>query len=114
MTTLHKARFYEPLPEGKVLCTLCPHDCRIPEGGRGVCAVRYNVGGRLYTLVYDRVVARWPVSAWGEPRPEQTATSALWRSFASRSRKRGRGCWWGACTTGGMSQSTEVSRDARV
>jgi pyruvate formate lyase activating enzyme len=32
--------------------------CRIPEGGRGGCAVRYNVGGRLYTLVYDRVVAR--------------------------------------------------------
>jgi len=58
MTVPHEARFYEPLPGGKVLCTLCPHDCRIPDGGRGVCAVRYNVGGRLYTLVYDRVVAR--------------------------------------------------------
>ena len=58
MSTLHEARFYEPLPDRKVLCTLCPHDCRIPDGGRGVCAVRYNVGGKLYTLVYDKVVAR--------------------------------------------------------
>jgi hypothetical protein len=30
MTPVHEARFYEPLPDKKVLCTLCPHDCRIP------------------------------------------------------------------------------------
>ncbi len=58
MSALHEARFYEPLADRKVLCTLCPHDCRIPDGGRGVCAVRYNVGGKLYTLVYDKIVAR--------------------------------------------------------
>jgi pyruvate formate lyase activating enzyme len=58
MTSLHEARFYEPLPGGKVLCTLCPHDCRIPEGARGACAVRYNHQGKLYTLVYDKVIAR--------------------------------------------------------
>lgn len=58
MNALHEARFYEPLPDGKVLCTLCPHDCRIPEGARGACGVRYNHKGRLYTLVYDKVVAR--------------------------------------------------------
>jgi len=58
MNPLHEARFYEPLPDGKVLCTLCPHDCRIPEGARGACGVRYNHQGRLYTLVYDKVVVR--------------------------------------------------------
>ena len=58
MSPLHEARFYEQLPDGKVLCTLCPHDCRIPEGARGACSVRYIHGGRLYTLVYDKVVAR--------------------------------------------------------
>ena len=58
MRPVHEARFYEPLPRGKVLCTLCPHDCRIAEGGRGACSVRYNHGGRLYTLVYEKVVAR--------------------------------------------------------
>ncbi len=54
----HEARFYELLPDGRVLCTLCPHDCRIPDGSRGACAVRYHHRGTLYTLAYDRLVAR--------------------------------------------------------
>ncbi len=58
MTALHEARFYETLESSKVLCTLCPHDCRIANGARGACAVRYNHNGKLYTLVYDKVVAR--------------------------------------------------------
>ncbi len=58
MSNLHEARFYAPLSRQRVLCTLCPHDCRIPEGARGACAVRYNHAGKLYTLVYDKLVAR--------------------------------------------------------
>ena len=58
MTHLHEARFYELLPDGKVLCTLCPHDCHVPDGARGACGVRYNRGGKLYTLVYDKVISR--------------------------------------------------------
>lgn len=58
VSDLHEARFYEPLADGRVLCTLCPHDCRIPDGARGACAVRYNHQGKLYTLVYDKVAAR--------------------------------------------------------
>lgn len=58
MEVLHEARFYEARPDRSVLCTLCPHDCHIHDGGRGVCAVRFNRGGTLYTLVYDKVVAR--------------------------------------------------------
>lgn len=58
MSQPHEARFYQPLPDGKVLCTLCPHDCHIADGARGACAVRYNHGGKLYTLVYDKLVAR--------------------------------------------------------
>lgn len=58
MTRLHEARFYESRPDGSVVCTLCPHDCHVPDGARGACGVRYNRGGRLYTLVYDRVIAR--------------------------------------------------------
>ena len=58
MTELHEARHYEALSEGRVLCTLCPHDCRIKQDGRGACGVRYNKNGMLYTLVYDRIVSR--------------------------------------------------------
>jgi pyruvate formate lyase activating enzyme len=55
---MHEGRYYTTLPGGKVLCTLCPHDCHIADGGRGACAVRYHRGGKLFTLVYDRVVSR--------------------------------------------------------
>ncbi len=41
-----------------MLCTLCPHDCRIRDGGFGACGVRVNRGGTLYTLVYDKVCSR--------------------------------------------------------
>ena len=58
MPSVHDARFWEPLDGGKVLCTLCPHDCKIGPGGRGACVVRYNEGGKLYTLVYDKVISR--------------------------------------------------------
>ncbi len=58
MTALHEARHYRRLEGGAVLCTLCPHDCRVRVGGRGACGVRYNHGGRLFTLVYDKVVSR--------------------------------------------------------
>jgi pyruvate formate lyase activating enzyme len=54
---LHEASFYERQADGRVHCTLCPHDCRIAEGSRGACSVRYNEHGVLYTLVYDRIVA---------------------------------------------------------
>lgn len=57
MAPLREASFYDRQPDGRVHCTLCPHDCRIAEGSRGACAVRYNEGGVLYTLVYDRLVA---------------------------------------------------------
>jgi hypothetical protein len=53
MNAVLEARFYEPPAEKKVLRTLPPHDCRIPDNGRGACRVRYNRGGRLYNLVYE-------------------------------------------------------------
>jgi len=58
MSPLHEARYYESLAEHRVKCTLCPHDCHIPPGGRGACGVRYNREGKLYTLVYDKIVSR--------------------------------------------------------
>ena len=39
---------------GKVVCTLCPRECHIPEGKRGFCFVRANVGGELELTTYGR------------------------------------------------------------
>ncbi len=52
------ASHWESVSDGRVHCTLCPHECRINDGSMGACGVRVNRRGSLYTLVYDRVVAR--------------------------------------------------------
>ena len=40
-----------------VVCELCPFRCFLPEGSRGICRVRMNIGGRLRTLVYAQPVS---------------------------------------------------------
>jgi len=52
-----QALFWQYLGEGRVLCELCPHLCVIPDTMRGLCEVRENRGGKLYSLVYGRPVA---------------------------------------------------------
>jgi pyruvate formate lyase activating enzyme len=44
--------------DGAALCHLCAHRCRIGEGERGLCAVRENRGGTLYSLVYGKLISR--------------------------------------------------------
>lgn len=49
-----EARYYHRLDNKLVACDLCPRRCVISPGQRGVCRVRENRGGRLYSLVYGR------------------------------------------------------------
>jgi len=53
-----RAKLYEKLPDGKVRCNLCTHHCIIAEGEKGICRVRENRNGTLYTLVYGRTVSQ--------------------------------------------------------
>ena len=48
---MQEARFYTPV-DGDVQCQLCPHRCRIKEGGRGLCRSRECRDGKLYALSY--------------------------------------------------------------
>ena len=54
---MKEAMFYEKLGKNKVKCFLCSHYCVILEGKRGICGVRENRGGILYSLVYGKVVS---------------------------------------------------------
>lgn len=51
------AMLWEPRDEGRVTCNLCHHRCLIAAGTFGLCGVRKNVAGTLYTLVYNRCIA---------------------------------------------------------
>jgi pyruvate formate lyase activating enzyme len=55
---MKEAILYEKLAGEEVQCALCHHRCRIPEGKRGICGVRENQGGALYTLVYRQLISR--------------------------------------------------------
>lgn len=50
---LREARFWK-LVGDKVECSLCPHHCRIADDKVGICGVRQNRNGRLYSLIYGR------------------------------------------------------------
>ena len=48
---MKEARFYT-MTEAGVQCLLCPHHCRIQEGGRGICRSRECHDGKLWALSY--------------------------------------------------------------
>ena len=54
---MKEAYLYEKLGGKKVKCNLCSHRCVIPEGKAGICQVRENRGGILYSLVYGKAAA---------------------------------------------------------
>ncbi len=53
-----EAYLYETTEGLKVKCKLCHHLCIIGNNQRGVCGVRKNESGTLYTLVYGKLIAR--------------------------------------------------------
>lgn len=54
---IHRAKFYNVMANEMVNCFLCRHRCVIAPGKRGICNVRENRGGELYSLVYGNLVA---------------------------------------------------------
>ncbi|CEG13729.1 conserved hypothetical protein [groundwater metagenome] len=57
---MKEAMLYEKLEKGKnlVKCNLCNHHCVIADGNRGICGVRENRNGILYSLNYGKIIAR--------------------------------------------------------
>lgn len=55
---LHDALLYDQLEDERVRCNLCAHRCIINESGKGICRVRENHSGRLYTRVYGNLIAQ--------------------------------------------------------
>lgn len=54
---MREASFFSQLSENAVRCELCPHNCIIKDGFRGICGVRINKSGKLFSEVYGRPVA---------------------------------------------------------
>ncbi|RJQ13317.1 MAG: AmmeMemoRadiSam system radical SAM enzyme [Nitrospiraceae bacterium] len=54
---MKEAMFYEKIEKRKIKCFLCAHNCLILEGRRGICGVRENREGTLYSLVYGKLAS---------------------------------------------------------
>ncbi|MCW4033675.1 MAG: AmmeMemoRadiSam system radical SAM enzyme [Candidatus Bathyarchaeota archaeon] len=54
---MKEALFYKHNDNKSVTCFLCPHRCTIPESKRGICKVRENRDGKLYSLVYGKLIS---------------------------------------------------------
>ena len=54
---MKEAYLYEKRDNDVVRCNLCSHRCVIGNGKKGICAVRENTSGILYSLVYGKVIA---------------------------------------------------------
>jgi len=54
---IKEAKLYRSIENGNVYCFLCSHRCRIVPLEFGICGVRQNRKGKLYTHVYGEVIA---------------------------------------------------------
>ncbi|MBI2974517.1 MAG: AmmeMemoRadiSam system radical SAM enzyme [Deltaproteobacteria bacterium] len=54
---MQEAALYSKNPDKSVKCFLCRHNCRIKRGARGLCMVRENIDGTLYSIFYGKPCA---------------------------------------------------------
>ncbi len=50
----YPGRWWHALPDGRIQCDLCPRDCRLAEGQRGLCFVRKREGDAMVLTTYGR------------------------------------------------------------
>jgi len=50
----HPARWWHQLDDGRIQCDLCPRDCKLHEGQRGLCFVRQRAGDAMVLTTYGR------------------------------------------------------------
>lgn len=47
-------RYYHALPDGRLQCDVCPRDCKLRDGQRGLCFVRARKGDQIVLTTYGR------------------------------------------------------------
>lgn len=50
----YQARYFHLLPDGRMACDLCPRECALRDGQRGLCFVRMRQGDHMILTTYGR------------------------------------------------------------
>ncbi len=69
----HPGRWWHRLDDGRIQCDLCPRDCRLHDGQRGMCFVRQRSAveeGKCVTAASGRfrreARRRWQICRYGK------------------------------------------------
>ena len=57
LPNVRESPFYVGLGNGRVRCTLCHRQCALSNGQAGLCGMRLNINGKLYTTTYGLLTA---------------------------------------------------------
>ena len=52
--TGYPARYFHLIPDGRMVCDLCPRECALRDGQRGLCFVRMRQGDGMVLTTYGR------------------------------------------------------------
>lgn len=55
---MKEALYYKKFDNDIIECQLCPHNCKVGLSKVGICRVRQNIKGKLYSLNYAKPVAQ--------------------------------------------------------
>ena len=47
-------RYWHALADGRIQCDLCPRECKLHQGQRGLCFVRARAGDQMVLTTYGR------------------------------------------------------------
>ena len=50
----HQTQYWQLLADGRVQCDVCPRECRLKEGQRGLCFVRACQNQEIVLTTYGR------------------------------------------------------------
>ncbi len=52
---MKEASYWKAGKNGNIVCNLCPNRCKIPPGKTGICSIRQNINGKLFTATYGKI-----------------------------------------------------------
>ncbi|MEJ2142955.1 MAG: AmmeMemoRadiSam system radical SAM enzyme, partial [Gammaproteobacteria bacterium] len=50
--TIVPTKYWHKLDDGRIQCDLCPRECKLHEGQRGLCFVRENLNDEIVLTTY--------------------------------------------------------------
>lgn len=50
----HPGRYWQKLDDGRIQCDVCPRQCKLHDGQRGLCFVRQAKGEKIVLTTYGR------------------------------------------------------------